>query len=63
MLVLQKLLRSPDDEVMIDHAPRMNALKIEQTHRLSTDPLNVNRMSLVMIVGSISLLIMGRKRG
>ncbi|GGJ71604.1 nitrous oxidase accessory protein [Anoxybacillus voinovskiensis] len=60
MIVLQKLLRSPDKEVLIDQAPRMKEFVLEKKHAQPTSPLYM--MSVAMAVGSISLLMLGRKR-
>ncbi|AMV11220.1 MULTISPECIES: NosD domain-containing protein [Geobacillus] len=61
MIVLQKLLRSPDEQVLTDDAPLMEQ-PTARKDRPSRSASLLYVMSAVMIAGSISGFIIGRKR-
>ncbi|MCG5026930.1 right-handed parallel beta-helix repeat-containing protein, partial [Anoxybacillus flavithermus] len=61
MIVLQKLLRSPDEQVLTDDAPLMEQ-PTARKDRPSRPASLLYVMSAVMITGSFSGFIIGRKR-
>jgi len=61
MIVLQKLLKSPDNEVMTDEAPLMKVATYDGQMHASSKML-LGAVSVSMLAGSISLFMIGRKR-
>ncbi|WP_015863540.1 NosD domain-containing protein [Geobacillus sp. E263] len=61
MIVLQKLLKSPDNEVMTDDAPLMKPVVYDGRINAPSKML-LGAVSASMFVGSMSLFIIGRKR-
>ncbi|MGG1480825.1 NosD domain-containing protein [Bacillus smithii] len=60
MILLQKMLKSPDQLVLSDHAPLMTA-QLNESKNTSTSPIGVWVVSIAMITISFSLITLGRK--
>lgn len=60
MILLQKMLKSPDQLVLSDHAPLMTA-QLNESKNTSTSPIGVWIVSIAMITISFSLITLGRK--
>jgi nitrous oxidase accessory protein len=61
MIVLQKLLKSPDNKVMTDEAPLIKAAMYDEQMNVSSSML-LGVVSVSMFAGSVSLFMIERKR-